>query len=416
MPEIRPFRAIRYNQEKIPDLTQVVTQPYDKINPDLQDRYYRRSPYSYVRLILGKIEPSDDDRNNRYTRAKKTFEDWCKGRVLIQDPEPGLYPYHQEFQIGDKTYLRRGFIGILRLEEFGGKILPHERTLSKPKEDRLKLLQTTMKNFETVFMLYTDPEHKVSSLLDPEDSPPLIEAKDDFNFSHRLWKVTDPEIIRAVQAVFADSTLFVADGHHRYETSLNLMKEIGGEGPHSFRQITFVDIEDPGLIILPTHRLIFNIEFDLERIKANLSQFFMVQEIDRSGIEARLKGRHRFILLTRDSTLLLELKDEKVMDRILPDRSEVYRRLDVTILHSLVIEKTLGVNPERIEDHVRYAREIEKVLSSIDSEEFQIGLLLNPTTAEEVKAVASVNERMPQKSTDFFPKMISGLTIYDLAS
>jgi len=194
------------------------------------------------------------------------------------------------------------------------------------------------------------------------------------------------------------------------------MKEIGGEGPHSFRQITFVDIEDPGLIILPTHRLIFNIEFDLERIKANLSQFFMVQEIDRSGIEARLKGRHRFILLTRDSTLLLELKDEKVMDRILPDRSEVYRRLDVTILHSLVIEKTLGVNPERIEDHVRYAREIEKVLSSIDSEEFQIGLLLNPTTAEEVKAVASVNERMPQKSTDFFPKMISGLTIYDLAS
>jgi len=414
MPEIRPFSAIRYNPAKVGDLNLVVTQPYDKIDPKLQEEYYHRSPYNFVRLILGKIEPTDDDKNNRYTRAKATFEKWLSEGVLIRDPEPALYPYHQEFTLKDKAYCRRGFIGILRVEEFGGKILPHERTLSKPKEDRYRLFRTTMKNFETVFMLYTDPEQRVIELLKPEGQP-LIEVKDDFGFTHKLWKVADLRIIGEVQKVFQDSTLLIADGHHRYETSLRLKRELGGDGPHNYRLITFVNIEDSGLVILPTHRLIFNlVDFTLEGLIQKLLSDFSIKGIGRAEIESELKGSHRFVMVTRDTTHLLELKDEGVLARLLPDRAPEYRRLDVTILHTLIIERALGIDPSRIEDHVRYRRGIDDVFRAVDSGQFQIGFLLNPTTPVEVKSVAMKGERMPQKSTDFFPKMISGLVIYDL--
>ncbi|HIE05214.1 MAG TPA: DUF1015 domain-containing protein [bacterium (Candidatus Stahlbacteria)] len=415
MPEIRPFLAVRFDPAKVGDLSKVVTQPYDKIDPKLQEEYYARSPYNFVRLILGKIEATDDDQNNRYTRARETYKQWLEQGVLIRDEKPAIYPYHQEFSIGKETYLRRGFITILKVEEFGGKILPHERTLSKPKEDRFKLFMTTRKNFETVFMLYTDPEKKVLSALDPKGSAPLFDVKDDYGYSHRLWKVTDPDTISTVQEVFKGSTLLIADGHHRYETSLTLSKEIGGDGPHNYRMVTFVNLEDSGLVILPTHRLICNLErFDTGLILRELEKYFEVTEIERTEIAGHPGAKHQFIMITKDKACRLKLKDPQVLDSIIPDRAIGYRRLDVTILHTLIIERILKIPPEKIEDHVRYAREIEKAEAAVDSGEFQIAFLLAPTSANEVKDVALAGERMPQKSTDFYPKMISGLLIYDL--
>lgn len=415
MPEIKPFRAVRFNQSKIEDLSKIVTQPYDKIYPQLQDEYYKRSPHNFVRLILGKINPDDDDQNNRYTRAKKRYEEWLKEGYLIREKAEAIYPYHQEFTIGDRTFERKGFIAILRVEEFGNKILPHERTLSKPKEDRFKLFTTTQKNFETVFMLYTDPEKKVLKLLDPKAEKPLIEVKDDYGYTHRMWKIEDPAVIGGVQGVFKGSTLLIADGHHRYETSLSLSKKIGGTGPHNYRMVTLVNLEDSGLVILPTHRLVFGLDpFDISKTASRLEEFFELKEIERKEIGGELPGNHRFVMVTKGKTYCLQLKDANTLDRLIPNRAIGYRRLDVTILHTLIIETILGIPAGKIENHIRYGREIEDVIKKVDSGEYQIALLLNPTSAREVKEVAMAGERMPQKSTDFYPKMISGLLIYDL--
>jgi len=417
MAEIRPFRGIRYNREEIEEIASVITLPYDKITPELQERYYNRHPYNYVRIVL----PKED---NRYELAKERIEEWQKNRILIRDEKPAFYLYYQEFE-RDGRHLRKGLVAALRLEEFEkGIVLPHEKTLSKPKEDRLKMMRATRKNLGHVFMLYSDKEDRINRAFEhTTQRPPEIEVRDEFGITHRLWKEEDSEVIEEVKGLMRDKVLLIADGHHRYETSLSYRNEIKKTNPDplapfNYRMVTLVNLFDPGLLILPTHRLIFNLkELEMGRVLEEMGKYFHLEEIAAEKIKDRLKelaSLHSFGMYTLQGSYLLTLKDESVLEEFVKNRSQEYRTLDVTILHSLIIENILGIPSEKVEEHIRYEREAGEAMEKVRKGEFQIAFLLNPTKATQVERVARQKERMPQKSTDFYPKLASGLTIFDL--
>ncbi len=422
MADVRPFRGIRYNHMKVSDLSRVITQPYDKISPEMQAAYYERDPLSFVRLILAKAE-------DPYADAKRTLDRWLADGTLAKDAQPAFYVIHQEFESGGRLYLRRGFIGVVRVEEFGsGAVLPHERTLSKPKADRLNLLRATEKDFEQIFLLYPDPEGVVDRTLEPS-GPPLMQATDDYGVTQRAWAVTDPAKLSAVRGFLADKKMLIADGHHRYETALNYRKEREAAGPVPddaalrFKTTAFININDPGLVILPTHRLLHGLpELSLDRALAKLAEQFAVTPIQDARIENELSrsagpNEHVFGLYAgKGKSYILRLKDKTAMRTALPDRSDDYRGLDVAVLHTLIIDRVFGVPTDKVEDHVAYERGIDATIARVDSSKYQAALFLNPTRAEQVNRVAERGERMPQKSTDFYPKLVSGLVFFDVAA
>lgn len=421
MPEVKPFKGIRYNLKKIRNLADVITQPYDQITDEMEKEYKRRSPYNYVNLVLTHYADGHD-RNKEYQDAKRFVEDWLKEKVFIQDKEDSLYPYFQEFSLEGKDYIRKGFICCLRLEELGkGNILPHEKTLSKPKEDRLNLTRITKKDFEPVFLLYTDPRNRVMEMLEEKcKREPIIEVVDDRNVTHKLWQVSDKDTIKNIQNVLKDAVLVIADGHHRYETALNYRNELGAidkNHPANYKMVTLVNIQDPGLVILPTHRLVMNLrDFNLDSFLNKARKYFDIRKIEKEGIKSEINREkaQAFVFYSISGSYLLKLKDEKIMGELLPERSKDYQNLDVAVLHTLLIENTLGIKPERIEEYIRYQRGIEETIKRVDNKEFQFAFLMNPTRPEQVRNVAMQKERMPQKSTDFYPKLISGLVFYDL--
>lgn len=422
MPEIKPFKGIRYNLKKIKNLADVITQPYDQITDEMEQEYKNRSPYSFVNLVLTHYADGHN-REEEYNNAKHCVEDWLKNGIFVYDKEESIYPYFQEFSIGGKTYIRKGFICRLRLEELGkGNILPHEKTLSKPKEDRLNLTRITKRDFEPVFLLYTDPENTVMEIIAQycNDSP-LIDVKDDRNISHRLWKISNKNSIEKISSRLKNSIFVIADGHHRYETFFNYRNELGDidqNHPANFKMVTLVNIQDSGLVILPTHRLVMNLkEFKTEIFLQKAQEFFEVKKVAKQEIKKELEKEkiNAFGFYSPAGSYLLTLKDSKIMSKILSDRSKEYQNLDVAILHALLIEKILGIQFENIEDHIRYQRGTEETFKRVDSGEFQCAFLMNPTKPEQVYDVAKNRERMPQKSTDFYPKLISGLVFYDIA-
>lgn len=423
MANIAPFAGIKYNRIKVGDLNAVITQPYDKITPEMQSRYYESSPYNYVRLILGREA-------DRYTESEKTLKEWMNKGVLVKDKAKALYIYHQRFTVSGETKTRKGFVAVVELEEFDkGGILPHEWTLSKPKADRLNLMRQIKKNLEQVFMLYSDPDDRINRLFEPVCSKPAeIEVTDEYGTRHQLWTVADSKVIRQVKELMSDKVLFIADGHHRYETSLCYRNEerqrnpnFTGKEPFNYRMVTLVNLADPGLVILPTHRLVFNLKgFDFNGFIKRTGEFFKVKKIAETEIGQKLKNGgdlQTFGMFSEEGCYILTLQDRSLVDRFVPkERSEDYKRLDVTILHSVIIENLLGIQPERIEDYVRYERKLEDAVGKVKAGEFQIAFLLNPTRPEQVEKVARNKERMPQKSTDFFPKLVSGLVAFDLDS
>ncbi len=422
MPEIKPLLGIRYNHDKIENLSDVITQPYDQITDRMERAYKERSPYNFVRLVLTKYAEGHD-RQKEYADAKRYYDDWVKSAIFTQDSKEAIYPYWQEFSIGDKNYTRKGFMCIVRLEELGkGNILPHEKTLSKPKADRLNLLRITQKDFESVFLLYTDPKNVANKTLEKYcNTEPLLTAKDEKNVTHKVWRIDAATSINKVVKSLAESIFVIADGHHRYETAFNYRNEIEGideSHPANYKLITLVNIDDPGLVVLPTHRLVKNLEeFSLESFLKKTNEYFDIKKTDRENIvkEINAGGLGTFGFYSSITAYILKLKSYEVMKEFLPDRSDQYRGLDVAVLHTLLIEKVLGIAPEKIEDHVRYERGEEETIRRIDSGEYQLALLMNPTKPEQVKEVAQNRERMPQKSTDFFPKLVSGLVFYDVA-
>jgi uncharacterized protein (DUF1015 family) len=422
MPEIKAFQAMRYNNERIDNLADVICQPYDQISNRMQRDYKNKSPYNFVRLVLTKYAEGHD-RQREYRDAKKFVDMWIKERVFVKDTEPAIYPYWQEFTIHKQEYVRKGFISLLKLEELGaGNILPHEKTLSKPKADRLNLLRITQKDFEPIFLLYTDQKMVVNKMIDAccaED--PIICVKDDKNVTHKLWCITDPDTISKIASGLKNSVFVIADGHHRYETAYTYSQEhktINTDQPKNYKMVTLVNIEDPGLVILPTHRLIMNVEsFDLVTFLENTERYFDIKKTTAKTILEDLAAckAHAFGFYSAKTSYILTLKSLDPMKKLLGDRSDAYRNLDVAILHTLLIEDILGVAQDAIENHVRYERGLPLTLKRVQSGEFQFAFIMNPTRPEQVRDIALKKERMPQKSTDFFPKLISGIAFYDLA-
>jgi uncharacterized protein (DUF1015 family) len=417
MADIRPFRGIRYNPARVPDLDRVATQPYDKVSPEMKQAYLAADPHNFVRLIL----PENYEDSDRRCRQ------WLDEGVLIRDGKPALYAYHEEFEALGTRHVRKGFIGLLRVDEFEkGTVLPHERTLSKAKADRLNLARATRKDYEQIFMLYSDPDREVDRLLEPAGEPDL-KLTDEYGVKHRAWTLTDPAAIAAVRARLEGTVMLIADGHHRYETALNLRKEVEAADPGlspdaavRFKACAFVNVADPGLVIFPTHRFLKNLgEVNWDAKLAELGRAFRVTPVEPDSAEAKLKaaaGGNAFVLHAgRGRTRLLELTDRSAVERAVgPERSAGYRALDVVVLHSVIIEGLFGVTPDNIENHVKYERDWRRAIERVDAGEFQAVLLMNPTRAEQVRALAEQGERMPQKSTDFYPKLISGLVFADI--
>ncbi|MGH9495208.1 MAG: DUF1015 domain-containing protein [Candidatus Sulfotelmatobacter sp.] len=447
MADIRPFQALRYNPQRVAP-AQVVTQPYDKITPAMQERYYAASPYNLVRIILGRREPSDNTVENVYSRAATFARDWRKQNILRQDSAPSIYACSQTF-ISPTSGLkqeRRGFIALGRVEDYSAKVVfRHEQTLAKPKADRLDLLRATRAHFEQLFLLYED-SGEIDSLLAPKPSaPPTIDVTDEYGVANRLWQISDPAVISAVQKAMADRKLVIADGHHRYETALNFRNENrGAEGapvrgdattrpnpaaldknaPYEFVMLTFVNMNDPGLVVLPTHRVVHSLKsFSPDEFQQAAREFFEIEVIDAAMDAAktteflRVRGRHgtAFIAVTADRAYLLH-SPKAAAAKFFTGLSAQQQSLDVVQLHKCLLEGVLKLSEESIrnQENLSYLRDAAEALERARKSEADIAFLMNPCPIQKVRDIAFASEVMPQKSTDFYPKLLSGLTAYAL--
>ncbi len=449
MAKIFPFRGVHYNVNTVGDLSEVVTQPYDQIKKDLREKYYIRSNFSFVKIIMGRTEP-DTNEDNVYTRAGDYLSEWMRDGVLIRDDKPALYVYHQEYEVEGEPdpRVRKGFIPLVELEDYlednldddKVKIRPHERTLAAPKLDRFNLMLTTESNTGMIFMLYSEPELEVNKALDKqiEGKEPDLLATDDMGNLHKVWAVTDENTIKHVQALMEDLPLFIADGHHRYETAVNYMKHMKKTGrtfPDGVTQnfnncmMTLVNVDEPGLSVLPTHRLVHDVPPELiENLVSRAMQYFSVEHFPLSmgddvavkkvldAMKARQKDEHLFAMYIKgdDEIKLLSLKDESMMNELVDDMSDDWKKLDIAILHTILLDKLLGIDDEKLtaKSNVDYLRSPYDTLKKVkDDDKYQCMFLVNETSVEEVKKIALHGEKMPQKSTDFYPKLLSGMVM-----
>jgi uncharacterized protein (DUF1015 family) len=434
MARISPFKAWRYAPDLVP-VTRVVTQPYDKITPEMQERYYEANPHNLVRIILGKRLPGDGETENVYTRAAASFRDWRQSGVLRQDPEPALYSYSQTFAVPGTTpgspaqAKRRGFIAAGRLEDYSaGVVFRHELTHSGPKVDRLNLLRATRAHFGQIFMLYNG-SGETDALLQSAAIPD-IEVTDELGVAHRVWKISDPAAIAAVQAQMQDQKLIIADGHHRYETALAYRDERraaapgSGDAPYDSVMMTLVNMNNPGLVILPTHRVVHGLpSFSEAELLAGARRFFNVEEMD-AGIDAvratsilAQAGRAGTALLaaTAHHTLLMHLP-KALGTNLFAGLSLRQQSLDVVQLHKCLLEGVLKISEEAVRNlqNISYHREASDALAQVHTGKAQAAFLMNPVRIEQMRDIAFAGDVMPQKSTDFYPKLLSGLTIYAL--
>lgn len=444
MAEIQPFRAFRYNTERL-QLRDVLTQPYDKITPAMQERYYHANPFNLIAIEKGKSFESDTTGSNVYTRAAAKLDEWIADKVLLQDPNPSIYVYSQEYLVpGTPTRRERvGFIALGRLEDYEKKIVfRHERTLSAPKADRMELLRHTRAQTGQLFMLYEDLSGRLESLLQNaiRKIAPL-ELRDEYDVLHRLWPISDQAFIGRIQREMAEKSLVIADGHHRYETALNYRNECRARAStadpfaaYEFAMMTFINSHSKGLTILPTHRLISNIpDFDFERFRKKMSVFFdwysypfqnaeeraasysdFRKDLEGRGRERRAIGIYAGSAGHGGAFYLFLLKRDAELETLLPDVSESQRQLDVILLHRLILDKGLGITPEAVtaEKYVSFEREIDVAIAAVDKAQAQLACLLNPVRVEQVMNIALGGDVLPQKSTDFYPKMLSGIAIY----
>jgi len=360
-----------------------------------------------VRVIGGKVPPKDEA---EYARRAETFRKWLAEGVLVRDPEPALYAYYQEFEWEGEVHTRKGLVALLDLKE--SPVKAHEKTLKGPKEDRLRLLRATEANFGHIFMLYQDPSRRASGAVDEEVAgrAPEMEAHDDFGNRHMLWRITDEEAIRTVQEVLAALPLFIADGHHRFETAVTFMQECLAKGwrpvgveTFTSRMVTLVNTAEPGLVIRPIHRVVHSLKgFDPDRLLKELEGEFRVEPLSsleeaQRRLAEGLGVEHVFV--------------GKIPKLVPGEQSLAWKSLDVSILHKAVLERLLSIDEEKLAagTHVSYTPYREKAVEAVERGEGQLAVLLNPTRVEEVMAVASQGERMPQKSTDFYPKLLTGL-------
>ncbi|OLC98929.1 MAG: hypothetical protein AUH86_03730 [Acidobacteria bacterium 13_1_40CM_4_58_4] len=446
MARIAPFRALRYDPGRVA-LPQVVTQPYDKITPEMQDRYYATSPYNLVRIILGKQQPTDHAEENPYTRAAGFFRDWRRQGIFLQETEPSLYLYLQHFTVpGSGTEMeRRGFIALGQLEDYADAIVfRHEQNLAS------ELLRATRAHFGQLFMLYSDPAFEIDSVLAPGSDPDL-ETRDEYGVLHRVWKIADPSLIDLVRGKMRDKKLIIADGHHRYETALNYRDErrttvasasVGGiprehssenvlprpsepeNAPYELAMMTFINMDSPGLVILPTHRVVHGLaSFSADALHDGARAYFSVEEVDptidavRANAILRQAGHMGTALLavTADRAFLLD-RPQAIGAKTFAGLSLRQESLDVVQLHKCLLEGVLGISEQAIRDqqNISYARDTGEALAQVRRGAANVAFLMNPVRMQQVRDIAFAGEVLPQKSTDFYPKLLSGLTIYAL--
>lgn len=428
MARIFPFRALRYDAERV-RLQDVVTQPYDKITPAMRERYYAASPYNLVRIILG--DPARE--GDVYAAAAGHFRRWRQEGVFRQDEAPSVYAYAQRFRVpgGEQELERRGFIALGALEDYDrGVVFRHEQTLSGPKADRLNLLRATRAHFGQLFMLYRDPERRLEALLFPARAADA-EVTDEYGVVHRLWRVAEPDAVAQVQQGMADKKLIIADGHHRYETALayrNERRAAAGaadeNAPYERVMMTFINMDAEGLVVLPTHRVIHGLGmFDAEQLLRGAKRYFdaeeLAGELDAARATALLRAAGAsapaLLACTGERNFLLRGRPGAA-DELLADLSPRQRALDVVLLHRILLQKVLGISEAAIREqrNLNYLRDAAEAIARVRAGQADAAFLMNPVRLEQVSEIALAGEVLPQKSTDFYPKLLSGLTVYAL--
>ncbi|GJQ49281.1 hypothetical protein KsCSTR_39260 [Candidatus Kuenenia stuttgartiensis] len=429
---IKPFRGLRYNHDIIKDCSAVMTPPYDVISPAEQERYYRNHPNNMIRLDLGKEFPEDTEADNRYTRASEFLEEWMKAGILKQEDAPAIYIYDQEFSYGGKHFIRRGFIALVRLEPFDtGSIYPHEQTLPGPKADRLKLMQSCKANLSSIFALFPDEDNAADNYLHSiTTTKPEIDFVDDSGVTNKLWVIREKKTIDKLIEIMKGKALFIADGHHRYETSLvykeQKHKENGGQNrelPSDYVMMVCVSMNNPGLQIFPFHRVVRQIkDFNPDHVLHRLKEFFEIEYMENSGgIDAIMRklnsdsAPHCFVMYAGqgDRYSLLRLNDKRILEKVFANDHPEWKHLDAGILHSIVLKRILGINSDEagLKDFIKYVKNETEAVSLVQSGAFQAAFILRPTLIEQVREIALAHKVMPPKSTYFYPKLITGVVI-----
>jgi uncharacterized protein (DUF1015 family) len=453
MAMIVPFRGIHYDPRKMGDLRQVVAPPYDVISPEAQDAFYRRHPQNVIRLILNKETSADHPQDNRYTRSAAYYRDWLKEGILVQASRPHFYFLREEFDSPirhpagsdspPRKMVRRGFIGLIRLEEFAaGVVLPHEKTQTKPKADRLALMEACRANLSQIFSLYTDEEGAMGSIYKKVFSSPggpALDITDDDGIRHTLWMVNDPKILAQVTEVMRPKKIFIADGHHRYETALAYRErqcarfpENTGRETYHFTMMYLAAMEDEGLLILPTHRVVYNLEgFEVSSFIRQISADFSIESFAFDSGNEGIVREHFFHALVSppakgralgmflrgtNQYFLLSLRSEDALDEAAPQLSLTLKALDVNLLHILIFQKLLKIGADELAagKNVLYFKETQEAIEAVQPGKGQMAFFLNPTKVYQVRDVSLAGETMPSKSTFFYPKLLSGLVINPL--
>ena len=444
MAQVYPFRAFRYNPERAP-FDRVLTQPYDKISPAMQEKYYAADPHNLIAVEKGRAHPGDTTQNNVYTRAGAAIEDWIRNKIIVQDPAPSFYAYTQEYTVPgtEERRTRRGFIGAGKLEEYSaGVVFRHEHTLSGPKADRLELLRQTKMHTGQLFMLYSDPQRRIDGILTEAEAagPPATEMRDEYGVVHRLWVIAESQRVAAIQKAMEEEKLVIADGHHRYETALNYRKErpthggkIDPHAPSERAMMSFFNTRSEGLTILPGHRVAAHIhDFSWSGVRRHLEPWFAAEAFPFSSEEKKAEAQKEFLgkLVSarqkraigaypaaepqKRAFYVLTLRDGVSLAQLLPNVSPLQRELDVVLLHEGILEPALGITPQAVtaEANLTYEREAAAAFDAVDRGRAQVSFLLNPCDVEQVMKIATSGEVMPQKSTDFYPKLMSGIAMY----
>ena len=434
MADIHPFQGIYYNPSVVKDLTKVLCPPYDVITPFMQQELYQRSDFNFVRIEFGRELPTDKDNDNKYTRAAATLEKWLEQGTLQLDAQPAIYIHDHHFTHQDKGYRRRSITCLVKLEDWSRMIIrPHEGTLAHSKSDRLSTLGILRANTSPILALYQDQNGEIASLVDKKSRQiPLLRAEYDSGEAHYLWLLPDNTAIEDIHRCLASQPLYIADGHHRYESALTYQRErrFGissepGHEPYDFMMMTLVEFTDPGLVILPAHRLVRGISKPVLRsLTAGLESLFTVKQItlDNSGIDKALdvlktdaKNSLRLLLygLTEDKLILLELRDDATIGHMIPGfHSDYNRKLDVSIIDHVILEELMGLTPDTSGSFLSYTHDAQEAIRQVLSQEYQLAFLVKPIRPDLIKSIADSGDRMPKKSTYFYPKMPAGLVFY----
>lgn len=420
MSSIKPFKAICYSKDKVKDFEKVMSPPYDVISSEQQDYLHNLSPYNFTHIDFGKDKPSDDKDNNKYSRAEEFFADWLKKGVMAQDEKPGIYFYKQDYKIMGQLNTRLGFISLMELDKEGDTTIhPHENTHAKAVDDRLKLTKALNANLSCIFVCYSDRQKKVEKIFHKQivSQKPFIDVTDADDVRHRLWRMTDPNLIEEINDSINGQNLFIADGHHRYRVSqeyrnFRASRKASGAAnePYNYVMTYFTNLDSKDLKIFPIYRIVKHIKKDM----AFLEEYFRFDKVkskeDLLILLARAgKNEHAFGLYTKDGVKLLRLKNKMLVNTVVKEGSADYKNLDATILKYFVFDK-IGVASEDIV----YTKDFKEATDMVDNGLAEASFILNPVPISQLKAIALNGERMPPKTTYFYPKVLSGLTVYKM--